>query len=238
MTRHRNTRKSDEQVYEAPSRSNHSNKGHKKYQSENVVNFKTFVEQRKSVTIIPKSVKQEEYVEMLLDPTKLIVFAMGPAGTGKTMLGVLAAIKALKEGDVEKIVITRPAVEVEGEKHGFLPGTLEEKLAPWMIPIFDVFKEYYSVRELTAMMEDEIIEIAPLGMMRGRTFKNAFIIADEMQNASPTQLLMLLTRIGDGSKMVITGDLRQRDKQFIKENGLSDFFEKFEGYRGNSISKV
>lgn len=189
----------------------------------NVVNFNNYVaHQRRTVTLIPKSNKQEEYVRLLLDPAKLIVFATGPAGTGKTMLAVLAAVKALKEGTCSKIVVTRPAVGVDDEKHGFLPGDLNEKMAPWTRPIFDVMKEYYSPKEISLMLEDEVIEISPLAFMRGRTFKDSWIVADEMQNATPSQLKMLLTRLGDGSKMIITGDTQQTDRKG-SSNGLVDF---------------
>jgi phosphate starvation-inducible PhoH-like protein len=120
--------------------------------------------------------------------------------------------------------LTRPAVSVD-EKHGFLPGDLNAKMEPWTRPIFDVFEEYYGLQETKVMLENGTIEIAPLGFMRGRTFKNAYVIADEMQNATPDQMKMLLTRIGDGSSMIITGDLKQHDRGFDK-NGLKDFLDK------------
>jgi phosphate starvation-inducible PhoH-like protein len=200
-------------------------KGHNK-QHTNVVPLKTFVQQKvksKTITLIPKSVKQEEYVDLLSNPGKLIIFATGPAGTGKTMLAVLAALKAYKEGEIDKIVITRPAVGVDDEKHGFLPGTLNEKMEPWTRPIFDVMKEYYSPEEIKLMLEDETIEISPLAFLRGRTFKNSWIIFDEAQNSTTNQMKMVLTRIGENSRMVITGDLNQNDRKFAAENGLQDF---------------
>jgi len=205
----------------------------------NVVNFNTYVREKRKVDITPKTQNQAEYVGYLRDWEKSAVFALGPAGSGKTLLAVLAGIQALKDGDVKKIIIARPAVEVEGEKHGFLPGTLTEKLAPWAIPVMDVFKEYYSVPEIAGLLEEEIVELASLGMMRGRTFKDAWIILDEAQNVSPTQLLMFLTRIGDNSKMVITGDLKQTDRSFQKDNsGLLDFFKRFDGHKSDAIVKV
>lgn len=176
----------------------------------------------KRVEIIPRNTAQESYVEALL--VKRMVFAVGPAGTGKTLLAVLRAIKALREGEVTRIILTRPAVSVD-EKHGFLPGDLNAKMEPWTRPIFDVFEEYYGLQETKKMLDEGVIEIAPLGFMRGRTFKYAYVIADEMQNATPDQTKMLLTRIGDGSSMVITGDLRQHDRGFDK-NGLKDFLER------------
>ena len=136
------------------------------------------------------------------------------------MLGVQMAIKLYKEGVIGKIIITRPAVSVD-EDHGFLPGTLNQKMEPWTRPIMDVFEEYYHPKEIAEMLNDGVIEISPLAYMRGRTFKNAFIIADEMQNTTPSQMKMLLTRIGDGSRMVVTGDLNQADRP--RENGLLEF---------------
>lgn len=190
-------------------------------QSNDVISVRAYKKREKQVTIIPKNLSQEDYLAMLDDDAKAIVFAMGPAGTGKTMLGVLAAIDAMKNGRCEKIVITRPAVSVD-EQHGFLPGTLVEKMAPWTRPIFDVMEEYWSPHDIESMIAENIIEIAPLAYMRGRTFKNAWIIADEMQNATPSQMKMLLTRIGDNSKIVVTGDLAQHDRGF-EHNGLKDF---------------
>lgn len=188
----------------------------------NLIEFKPYLKKKQQVTIIPRNVSQESYLEILRSPKKYIVFAIGPAGTGKTMLAVQMAIKYLKEGVYNKIIVTRPAVSVD-EQHGFLPGTLNQKMEPWTRPIFDVFEEYYHPKDVAAMLEDGIIEISPLAYMRGRTFKNAFVIADEMQNATPSQMKMLLTRLGENSKMVITGDLNQADRP--KENGLLEFCE-------------
>lgn len=186
----------------------------------------------KRVEMIPRNTAQETYVDALFD--KRMVFAVGPAGTGKTLLAVLRAIKALREGEITKIILTRPAVSVD-EKHGFLPGDLNAKMEPWTKPIFDVFEEYYGLPETKRMLEDGIIEIAPLGFMRGRTFKNAYVIADEMQNATPEQTKMLLTRIGEGSSMVITGDLKQHDRGFDK-NGLKDFLERIAKRNSRSMA--
>ena len=185
----------------------------------NVVDFKPFQKQ-KNVNILPRNRNQEYYVLKLLDDTKDIVFGIGPAGTGKTLLAVQVAVKLFKEGKVDKIIVTRPAVSVD-EDLGFLPGTLEQKMAPWTRPIFDVLREYFDARQIEGMIEEGIIEIAPLAYMRGRTFKNAFILADEMQNATPNQMKMLLTRLGEQSMMAVTGDLAQADR--LKDNGLIDF---------------
>jgi phosphate starvation-inducible PhoH-like protein len=138
------------------------------------------------------------------------------------MLAVLAALKAFRAGECSKIVITRPAVGVDDEQHGFLPGDLNAKMAPWTRPIIDYIEEYYRPSDVTRMLEDKEIEISPLAYMRGRTFKNSWIIADEMQNATPSQMKMLLTRLGDGSKIVVTGDTRQADRKEA-DNGLLDF---------------
>lgn len=185
----------------------------------NVINFNTH-QKKQTVTILPRNRHQETYVLKLLDPSKDIVFGIGPAGTGKTLLAVQTAVKFFKEGTVDKIVVTRPAVSVD-EDLGFLPGTLEQKMAPWTRPIFDVMREYFDARQIEGMIEEGILEIAPLAYMRGRTFKNSFIVADEMQNATPSQMKMLLTRIGEGSQMAVTGDLAQADR--LKDNGLIDF---------------
>lgn len=195
------------------------------YNSGNLIQIKPYLTRKQQVNIIPRNVSQEIYVELLKNPRKYIIFAIGPAGTGKTMLGVQMAIKQLKEGITKKIIITRPAVSVD-EEHGFLPGTLNQKMEPWTRPIMDVFEENYHPREIEAMLEDGIIEISPLAYMRGRTFKNAFIIADEMQNATPSQMKMLLTRIGENSRMVVTGDLDQADRP--RENGLLEFCTLYE----------
>ncbi len=186
----------------------------------NLIQIKPYLKRKQQVLIVPRNLSQESYLEMLKNPKKYIVFAIGPAGTGKTMLGVQMAIKLLKEGVITKIVVTRPAVSVD-EEHGFLPGTLNQKMEPWTRPIFDVFEEYFHPKEIAGMLEDGVIEISPLAYMRGRTFKNAFIIADEMQNATPSQMKMLLTRLGENSRMVVTGDLNQADRP--RENGLAEF---------------
>jgi phosphate starvation-inducible PhoH-like protein len=191
------------------------------HQQGDVINLNSYRQRERNVTIIPKNLRQEDYIDLLDNSSKHIVMAMGPAGTGKTLLAVLTAIRSLRQGNCAKIVVTRPAVSVD-EQHGFLPGTLVEKMAPWTRPIFDVFEEYWTPQQIEAMIADGVIEIAPLAYMRGRTFKNSWILADEMQNATPSQMKMLLTRIGDGSRIVVTGDLNQHDRGF-ENNGLKDF---------------
>jgi phosphate starvation-inducible PhoH-like protein len=197
--------------------------------SANTIDFNNYRQFNRKIQIIPRNKHQEDYVCSLYDHNKSIIFATGPAGTGKTLIAVLAAVKALKEGDTRKIVLTRPAVEVDGERHGFLPGDLNAKMEPWTKPIFDVLHEHFSPHETAKMLEEQILEISPLAFMRGRTFKHSWIIADEMQNATPSQMKMLLTRLGEDSRMVVTGDVRQTDRK-EGDNGLIDFnalMEKF-----------
>lgn len=190
----------------------------------------------KRVELLPRNIAQEEYIAALTDPAKHVVFAMGPAGTGKTMLATEFAIKGLQEGTFKKIVITRPAVSVD-EQHGFLPGDLTAKMSPWMMPILDVFKKYYPVKAVQGLIANEVVEIAPLAYMRGRTFANAVIIADEMQNSTPSQTKMVLTRIGDNSRMIITGDLRQHDRGY-EANGMKDFVDRLRHSGSDGISII
>ena len=181
----------------------------------------------RSVSLVPRTRNQEALVLALQDADACIVVTVGPAGTGKTYLAMQAAVKALKEGLCDRIVMTRPAVGVEDERHGFLPGNLVAKMEPWTRPLLDVMREYYRPQDIVAMIEDQVIEIAPLAFMRGRTFKNSWIIADEMQNATPAQAKMLMTRIGSGSKIVITGDVEQADRR-AGDNGLIDLAQRLE----------
>ena len=194
----------------------------KRFTSEvNIIDFPTYLPAKKQrVVIQARNANQKLYLSKLHDEQKSIIFAIGPAGTGKTLLAVQNGIKLFQEGKVDKIVVTRPAVSVD-EDLGFLPGTLNEKMAPWTRPIFDVFADYYQQKDIAKMLEEGTIEISPLAYMRGRTFKNAYIIADEMQNATINQMKMLLTRLGEGSQMVVTGDLGQADR--LNDNGLINF---------------
>jgi len=206
---------------------------------ENTINFNTALKTSlRQTELIPKSLNQENYICSLIDNKTDIVIAYGPAGTGKTYLAMQAAIRCLRSGQCERIVLTRPAIGVEDEQHGFLPGTLEEKMAPWTRPLLDVLREYYSAQEITRMLEEQIVEVAPLAFMRGRTFKNSWIIGDEMQNATPGQMKMLLTRIGEGSKIVVTGDVEQTDRK-KDQNGLIDLCARLqESVRGFSVCKL
>ena len=177
--------------------------------------------------IYPKTPNQIEYNNLLTDDKNSVVVAVGPAGCGKTLLACNEAIRQLENGIVEKIVITRPVISVDDEQIGFLPGSMNEKMDPWTRPIFDIFHAIYSKQQVKLWMKNDVLEIAPLAYMRGRTFKNTFIIADEMQNSSPSQMLMLLTRIGQETKLTITGDINQSDRS--TENGLSDLIHRIEG---------
>ena len=175
----------------------------------------------------PRTENQRKYVDYLNDKNNSLIVVVGSAGTGKTMYSCIKAVELLKSKKIKKVIITRPVVSVE-EDIGFLPGTIESKMDPYMRPIFDIFTEFFSLTEWNDMIFSKVIEISPLAYMRGRTFKNSFIIADEMQNSSPNQMKMLLTRIGENSRMVITGDLSQTDR--VDENGLKDFIGKMEKY--------
>lgn len=183
----------------------------------------------------PKTMNQGAYFNYLNDESNKIIISTGPAGCGKTLFACQKAITQMKTQEIDKIIITRPMVTVE-EEIGFLPGNIIKKMDPWTKPIFDIFLEFYSKTELDLMLYNGKIEICPLAFMRGRTFKNAFIIADEMQNSSPNQMKMLVTRLGVKSRMVITGDLKQTD--FVKENGLHDFISRFENYNNTRLIKL
>lgn len=167
--------------------------------------------------ITPRSNNQKKYIEEIFN--KDIVFAIGPAGTGKTFLAVACALKMLRQGSISKIVITRPVVEA-GEKLGFLPGDLYEKINPYLRPLYDAFYYMLGAERFKALMDDETIEIVPLAYMRGRTIEKAFIILDEAQNTTTEQMKMFLTRMGIGSKIVISGDRTQIDIALPKKSGL------------------
>jgi phosphate starvation-inducible protein PhoH and related proteins len=185
-------------------------------------------------TYRPRSENQKQYVSHLQNDDVPVVFGIGPAGCGKTLFACVTAIEGLKRGDFQKIILTRPIVPVEEEELGFLPGTLVKKMDPWTRPLMDIFLEFFSQQELDFMINSGVIEISPLAYMRGRTFKRCFIIADEMQNSTPNQMLMLTTRIGNDSKMVITGDLKQSDRSSDK-NGLLDVMNKIHDYKGRNV---
>ncbi len=179
-----------------------------------------------------KTVGQKRYVDAIRKND--VVFGVGPAGTGKTYLAVCLAVQAMKQKQVEKIILTRPAVEA-GEKLGFLPGDLQTKVDPYLRPLYDALQEMLGLENYTKYMERGSIEIAPLAYMRGRTLSNAFIILDEAQNTTKEQMKMFLTRMGDGSKMVITGDISQIDLPDGKKSGLIHATSILSGIEGISI---
>ena len=167
--------------------------------------------------IYPKTIKQDEYIKTITK--KDLIFSIGAAGTGKTYLAVSYAVSLLKKGNVEKIILTRPAVEA-GESLGFLPGDLKEKIDPYLRPLYDALYDMLGIEQTQGLIEKQIIEIAPLAYMRGRTLENAFIILDEAQNATIDQLKMFLTRLGFNSKMLVTGDVSQIDLPNTRQSGL------------------
>jgi len=186
----------------------------------------------------PKSSSQQDYFDLLEDNRKSLVFALGPAGSGKTLFACMQAVHALRRGAIERIVITRPLVSVEEEQIGFLPGNMVSKMDPWTRPMIDLFREFYSMADVQNMIRNGVIEIAPLAFMRGRTFHRTFVIADEMQNSSPSQMMMLTTRLGMESKMVITGDVQQSDRDRSVENGLVDFLRRLEAMHGGRLREM
>jgi len=209
-------------------------------QGNEVIDLNTFREPErpskftKRVDIYPRNDAQEQYLDQLMDENNRIVIASGSAGTGKSYMATLAAIKFLREGSTSKIIITRPMVEVENEQVGFLPGDLNEKLAPWVRPLMDIFEEHYTKYAIAKMLADGVIEVSPLSFMRGRSFRNAIIIADEMQNATPNQMLMLLTRISTNSRILLTGDTRQTDR-YGDQNGLVNLLTRLQNSERDGI---
>ena len=185
--------------------------------------------------IKPKTMGQKKYVDMITD--KMIVFGVGPAGTGKTYLAMAMAINAFKNNEVNKIILTRPAIEA-GEKLGFLPGDLQSKVDPYLRPLYDALYEIMGADTFAKNMEKGLIEVAPLAYMRGRTLDNAFIILDEAQNTTPAQMKMFLTRIGFGSKVVITGDSTQKDLPAGTVSGLDVAVKVVKDLEGVSICSL
>ena len=184
----------------------------------------------------PRNNSQYKLLTSLKKKEFKIVIASGPAGTGKTLFGVEQGIRNYILGNYEKLIFTRPTVTVD-EDLGYLPGTLEEKLNPYIRPIFDILYNFISPKEVENLLSEKVIEIIPLGFLRGRTFKNCWIVADEMQNSTISQMKMLLTRLGENSRLVITGDLEQNDLHGVT-NGLEYFLNKMKGRRSDSISSI
>lgn len=171
--------------------------------------------------IVPRTPAQSRFANALSKPDIDIAVGVGPAGCGKTLFACMAAMRALQSGDVEKVIFTRPLVSVDNESLGFFPGTMDKKMEVWTIPFFDAAKEILGATEVARLQRAGALSVVPLAYMRGRTFKDTFIIADEMQNSSPMQMFMLATRIGDRSRLALLGDARQSDRPGV--NGLADF---------------
>ncbi len=169
-------------------------------------------------SVVPKTIGQKLYLQAI--QKNPVVFGIGPAGTGKTYLAMAAAISALLRNQVQRIVLTRPAVEA-GETLGFLPGDLREKILPYLRPLYDALHDMLDAEDVATLSEKGVIEIAPLAYMRGRTLANAYIILDEAQNTTPEQMMMFLTRLGDDSRMIVTGDITQIDLPRAKQSGLT-----------------
>ncbi len=183
----------------------------------------------KRKSIVPKNINQKKYLKFISKND--VVFGIGPAGTGKTYLAVAAALKELQDKNVEKIILTRPAVEA-GEALGFLPGDLQEKLLPYLRPLYDAMYDMLGAEETMKLIERGVIEIAPLAYMRGRTLANAFVILDEAQNTTIEQMMMFLTRLGENSRMIITGDVTQIDLPKNKKSGLKSAMKILDGIDG------
>jgi phosphate starvation-inducible protein PhoH and related proteins len=173
---------------------------------------------RRGQEVRAKTFRQRQYIEAIRK--RDLTFGVGPAGTGKTYLAVVVAVQELLSNQFERLILTRPAVEA-GERLGFLPGDLQQKVNPYLRPLYDAINEFIDPEKVPNLMERGIIEVAPLAYMRGRTLNNAFIIVDEAQNTTPSQMKMVLTRLGFGSRMVITGDLTQTDLPLNQDSGLT-----------------
>ncbi|MDZ7373828.1 MAG: PhoH family protein [candidate division KSB1 bacterium] len=197
--------------------------------SETAVGRRSVILYSKSGAIRPKSAGQQRYYEATLEND--IVFVIGPAGTGKTYLAVAIAVAALRERQVERIILTRPAVEA-GESLGYLPGDLREKIEPYLRPLYDALHDMIPAEKLRKLMETNTIEIAPLAYMRGRTLNNAYVILDEAQNTSALQMKMFLTRLGVNSKAIITGDITQVDLPSHAQSGLVQIQDVLKGIEG------
>jgi phosphate starvation-inducible PhoH-like protein len=214
-----------------PNTTNSINISKKPYKTTNKIQNK-HASYMQNTPMNPRNIIQDAYINQINNDAISIVLATGPAGTGKSCIAVSAAIDLFNKGVYERIVITRPAVTVD-EDHGFLPGKIEDKLDPWVRPLYDTFYKYYTPDEVKSMIAQKIIDICPLAYLRGRTLENSFIIIDEAQNCSVKQMLMALTRIGANSKMVITGDPSQHDRGYEK-SGLTDLIERL--YKNRSYT--
>lgn len=183
----------------------------------------------------PRTINQRDYIRTVAE--NIITFCQGVPGSGKTHIAIGMALEYLIDNKVEKIVVTRPVVEA-GERLGFLPGTAEEKLHPYLLPLFDEINYFLQIQHYSRLKVNRQLEVVPLGLMRGRSFHNAFIVADECQNASYDQLKMLLTRIGMNSKMVLTGDVAQSDLQKPQQGGFIKLFNRLQDVNGIGVSRL
>ena len=186
--------------------------------------------------LVARNPNQQIYIDKLDTLYPSIVVATGPAGSAKSYIAVAVGIEKLVNKQYKRLVITRPAVSVD-EEMGFLPGSINEKMEPWMRPLYDTFYKYYSVAEVKAMITNKVIDICPIAYLRGRTLEDSYIIVDEAQNCTVNQMLMILTRIGLNSKMVITGDLTQHDRGF-DVNGLGDFIQRLDNNTINYFNNI
>jgi phosphate starvation-inducible PhoH-like protein len=205
------------------------NNSQEREENKNLFGMPELVVKTMKKSVKPYSPAQAAYIEALMKND--VVFTLGPAGTGKTYIAVAMAVAMFNSHRVEKIILSRPAVEA-GEKLGFLPGDLKEKIDPYLRPLYDALHDMIPAEKLMRHMETGDIEVAPLAFMRGRTLANAFVILDEAQNTTPTQMKMFLTRLGENSRMVITGDLTQTDLPKDVKSGLGDVVRKVEGIEG------
>ena len=181
--------------------------------------FQNFTIKTRKKIVEPRTISQSKYIQSIGNSE--LVFGIGPAGTGKTYIAVAMAASRFIEGHVDRIILSRPAVEA-GERLGFLPGDMKDKVDPYMQPLYDALNDFFPIKQLTRLIEDKQIEIAPLAFMRGRTLSNAFVVLDEAQNATSMQMKMFLTRLGEGSQMAITGDITQIDLQRGIQSGLKN----------------
>jgi phosphate starvation-inducible PhoH-like protein len=181
------------------------------------------------------TVNQKHYVSELKDPLRSLVICTGPAGTGKTAFACRTAVEQLKSREIEQLVITKPLITV-GNDMGYLPGNIRDKMSPWIESYLEIFKEHYSMNQIEDMMKKEVIKLAPLAYCRGNTYSNSFVICDESQNMTPQQTKLLLTRMGEQSKLVLIGDLDQQDTHGL--SGLADFLERYGDKEYEEIANV
>ena len=187
------------------------------------------------VPALKLTLNQKHYVSQLKDPLRSLIVCTGPAGTGKTAFACRVGVEQLKSRDVQQLVITKPLVTV-GEDVGYLPGNMRAKMSPWIESYLDIFKEHYTMNQVEDMMKKDVIKLAPLAYCRGNTYSNSFVICDESQNTTPRQMKLLLTRMGQDSKLIVIGDLDQQDS--LGPSGLADFLDRFGDKEHEEIANV